>query len=70
MAQNLRQWAYATAAFSSEGMKAAATNAPSHNYVLALEQRAKATGLHPSVKLESASIGHSIRMISASPAPA
>jgi hypothetical protein len=28
MAQNLRQWADATAAFGSEGMKAAATNAP------------------------------------------
>ena len=27
MAQNLRQWADATAAFGSEGMKAAATNA-------------------------------------------
>jgi hypothetical protein len=28
MAQNLRQWANAAAAFGSEGMKAAATNAP------------------------------------------
>jgi hypothetical protein len=28
MAQNLRQWADATTAFGSEGMKAAATNAP------------------------------------------
>jgi len=28
MARNLRQWADATAAFGSEGMKAAATNAP------------------------------------------
>jgi hypothetical protein len=28
MAQNLRQWADATAAFGSEGMKAAATKAP------------------------------------------
>jgi hypothetical protein len=28
MAQNLRRWADATAAFGSEGMKAAATNAP------------------------------------------
>jgi len=28
MAQNLRQWADATAAFGSEGMKAAATNPP------------------------------------------
>jgi hypothetical protein len=27
MAQNLRRWADATAAFGSEGMKAAATNA-------------------------------------------
>jgi hypothetical protein len=28
LAQNLRQWADATAAFGSEGMTAAATNAP------------------------------------------
>ena len=39
MAQNLRQWADATAAFGSEGMKAAATNAPIAHATEALMSR-------------------------------
>ena len=54
MAQNLRQWADATAAFGSEGMKAAATNAPMFVHATeALMSRLPAANGYPPTQIDN-----------------